>query len=478
MSNGAFDGEWTKPQPFTDVATPAFPVESLPGAVGAFVEQLAESTQTPEEMAGVLSLGIMATAFQRQYSVEVTPDWVEPLSLFTVAVAAPGERKSAVISALTGPVYEFEAEQREIDAVEVAQNQTERAMLEKALQAAQAAATKKGDYAEKRKEALDLSAQLASFHDLHETRLLVDDTTPEKLTAIMEEQGGSIAVASAEGGLFDAISGRYDRQAGFDVYLKGHAGDHLTVDRIGRRGNYVAHPHLTLMLTIQPQVLHGLMDNSTFRGRGLCGRFLYAVCKSKVGERKVSPAPVPTKTKMEYRQFVRRILADQGSGVVKLSQGADEVRRAYQEYIEKKLGGEWDFMADWGNKLVGAMVRIAALLHLSSFPVSTPISPETMAGAVAVAEFLAAHAEAAYTMMGADETQENARYILKRIATEGKDKLTRSELTRLCRGRFKRAEDMDAALAELVERGYIRERGEEIGYNNRRQVCYDVNPFM
>ena len=159
--------EWEKPVPFSTLNTPPFRVENLPGAVCAFVEQLAESTQTPEEMAGILSLGILATAFQSKYIVEITPDWREPLCLYTVAVAPPGERKSAVISALSAPVYEFEAEQRELEAVEIARNQAERALLEKALQAAQNSAVKgKGDFDAKRHEVLDLSAQLARFKDL------------------------------------------------------------------------------------------------------------------------------------------------------------------------------------------------------------------------------------------------------------------------------------------------------------------------
>lgn len=412
--------EWDKPIPFNNPNTPGFPVESLPGAVGAFVEQLAESTQTPEEMAGILSLGIMATAFQSRYEVEITPDWREPLCLYPVAVAPPGERKSAVISALAGPVYEYEAEQREFEAAEIAQNQTERVLLEKALQAAQNGAAKgKGNFEAKRQEALDLSAQLANFKELHPFRLMVDDTTPEKLVDLMEMQGGSITVASAEGGVFDSIAGRYDRAANFDIYLKGHAGDPISVDRIGRKSNYIAKPRLSMILTIQPEVLHGLMDNATFRGRGLCGWFLYAMCRSDVGHRKVSPPPMSGATRAEYRQFVRRILADQGSGVVHLSQEANTIREAYQEYVEKKLGDSWEHMRDWGGKLVGATMRIAALLHLANLPADVPISAATMAGATSIAEFLGAHAEAAYQAMGADESVENAQYLWRRISANG-----------------------------------------------------------
>lgn len=49
---------WEKPIPFDEIQTPDFPVEALPGPLGAFVECLAESTQTPEEMGGTLSLGL------------------------------------------------------------------------------------------------------------------------------------------------------------------------------------------------------------------------------------------------------------------------------------------------------------------------------------------------------------------------------------------------------------------------------------
>lgn len=453
--------EWETPIPFDEICTPDFPTESLPGPLVSFVESLAESTQTPEEMAGILSMGVLATAFQSKFTVEITPDWKEPLCLYCVAVAPPGERKTAVISALTKPIYEYEAEQRELEAVEIAQNQTERALLEKALEAAKNSATKgKGNFAEKRAEALELSAQLAQFKDMHPFRLLADDTTPEKLVDLMDIQGGCITVCSAEGGVFDSMAGRYEKGANFDVYLKGHAGDMIVVDRIGRRTNSIPDPRLTMLLTIQPEVLSGLMGNTTFRGRGLCGRFLYAMCKSKVGHREISPSPVPDRVRMEYRAFIRRILSTQWSGTIHLSPEADEIRKSYQGYIEQKLGNEWENMRDWGGKLTGAMVRIAALMHAAEAqgdPTETPISPEVMAGATSIAEFLSAHAVAAYQIMGADKEYEEARYLWGRIQHSGQDEMSRRDLFRLCQGKFKRAEDMEPALQTLITMGYVRE---------------------
>lgn len=59
--------------------------------------------------------------------------------------------------------------------MEVAQNQTERAVLEKALDSAKNMAARGGEYsAEKREEALEIAAQLAQFEDKQPFRLIVD----------------------------------------------------------------------------------------------------------------------------------------------------------------------------------------------------------------------------------------------------------------------------------------------------------------
>ena len=99
----------------------------------------------------------------------------------------------------------------------------------------------------------------------------------------MDMQGGCITVCSAEGGVFDSMAGRYEKGANFDVYLKGHAGDMIVVDRIGRRTNSIPDPRLTMLLTIQPEVLSGLMENTTFRGRGALWAFPLCYVQVKGG---------------------------------------------------------------------------------------------------------------------------------------------------------------------------------------------------
>jgi replicative DNA helicase len=64
---------------------------------------------------------------------------------------------------------------------------------------------------------------------------------------------------SPEGDVFDLMAGRNGNGPNLGVYLKGHAGDTLRIDRIGRPVEYVRQPALTMGLAVQPDVLSGLM---------------------------------------------------------------------------------------------------------------------------------------------------------------------------------------------------------------------------
>lgn len=180
---------------------------------------------------------------------------------------------------------------------------------------------------------------------------------------------------------------------------------------------------------------------------------------------------------MQYRQFVRRILSAPGSGTIHLSPEADDIRKSYHGYVEAKLGGEWEFMRDWGGKLVGAMVRIAALMHAAEVqgdPTEIPISPETITGAVRIAEFLGPHAMAAYQVMGADQGYEDARYLWRRICSTGQTEISKRDLWHICKGKFKRVEAMEPALQTLVEMGYVREMEQSTGGRPSKKII--VNP--
>ena len=470
--------DWEPPIPFdTTTELPDFPLSALPGPVRDYVSALSTATQTPPEMAGILSLGVLAMAVQGRYVLQVTQDWKEPLCLYALSVAPPGERKSAVLSALTRPAVEYEAVRRGREAADVAKSKARVAALEKAHQAAENRfASGKCSLEDVLNAATE--AEQAQSEIEYPYRLLVDDTTPEKLVDLMDQQGGCMAVVSAEGGIFDAMAGRYDRGTGVDIFLKGHAGDSLTVDRIGRPPNHIPNPRLTMLLTVQPDVISGIMGNSTFRGRGLCARYLYAMCRSNVGRREIDPPPIPQEVKRAYRDCILHLLEDTDRGTITLDPDADELRKEYQSYVEGKLGSDWEYMRDWAGKLVGAVLRIAALLHIADSPTPSqePIGPDVIARAVSIGNVLAAHAQAAYGIMGGDQTQAEAKYLWRRIQAHGGQEISKRDLIRLTSGHYQQAEDMEPAISALEDMGYIRRLRKTQGRGRPKEIIM-VNPL-
>lgn len=109
-------------------------------------------------------------------------------------------------------------------------------------------------------------------------RLVADDITTEAAASLLAEQGGRLAVLSAEGGIFSTLAGRYSGGSpSLEVFLKGHAGDLLRVDRKGRPAEHIESPALTLGLALQPEVLRDIARIPGFRSRGLLARILYAL---------------------------------------------------------------------------------------------------------------------------------------------------------------------------------------------------------
>ena len=369
---GTFNAEladWPEPEPFdADVRLPSFPLDALPPEAAAFTAALAESTQTPPELGGLLSLVVLSTCFQKRFTVEITPDWSETLSLYAAAVAASGERKSPVIAKLFAPVRLYEEQRKAEDRAAVAQNQAKKSLLEKRLAAAEKSAASVNRSAAKPKvtddEVLALAAELAEFQDARFLRLLCEDITVEKLGVLLDEQNGGITVASDEGDIFSNLMGRYDQAPQVALFLQAYSGSPVTVDRLTRPAIYLASPRMSIAVTCQPAVLADVVSNQLFQSRGLVARFLFTICRSQIGSREITPAPIRDEVKQGYHEFVTRLLDDQTAGVIHLGIDADILRVDFQQRVEILLGEEWiegSPMREWGSKLVGNTVRIAAL---------------------------------------------------------------------------------------------------------------------
>jgi uncharacterized protein DUF3987 len=488
---GRDESTWAPPISLSaDREVPAFPVGSFPAWLREYVTALAEATQTPLDLAGVLVLAVLATVAAGRVRIDVRRGWSEPTNLFIAVALASGERKSTVFRAVVGPIRAHEREESERLAPQIRDAETRRKIAEKRREQAQTDAARSGS---KNPELETMAVQAA--HELDAVvvpapfRLLADDATPEATASLLADHGERIAILSPEGGVFDIMAGRYSPNSApnLDAYLKGHIGDELRVDRKGRRAEHVLSPAPTLGLAVQPEVLRSLADRPGFRGRGLLARFLYSLPCGRVGTRTVAPPPVPMRLEDTYDTtlltIARRIGPDDAINL-RLSPDAMTEFQCLEWGVEPRLGesGDLGHIADWGGKLCGGTARIAALLHLAKHAhddMSVPIEVDTVRKAIALAKYFTAHALAAFDLMGRTPAVVEARRVWRWIESNQILSFSERDCFQAHKSYFKRMEHLRATIIVLSEHYLIRGRPDDAtrGRGRPSSPVYDVNPL-
>lgn len=503
--NGAGDHqraqeEWEQPAPFNEYELPEFPLEALPDWLHSYSKGLATATQTPVDMAAMLGLANCSAAIAGNVVARAREGWDEPTNLYGVIVLGSGNRKTAVHDAAKAPLEEVEAQLIRDKQAAIDEARVERSVLDARLEHLKKAAGKADIEAKRRHllaEAKKVAQELRGVKAPAVPKLIVSgDITPEAIASNLAEQEGRLFLSSDEGELFEMLSGRYGNGSpNFEIVLKAHAGGKVRADRRGR-SEVIENATLTIGLTVQPDVLRGLADKPGFRGRGLIGRFLYCIPKSLVGRRNITPEPLSDEGRNTYAKRIKTLAAlgkmlsgdgDMAPRVVRLSRDGLGYLTAFAEEIEPKLaeGAELYPIADWANKLTGAVVRIAAILHYgdnSLSPNNVPdIPPDTVKRAIKIGRYLIPHALAAYAEMGADPQIESAKHLLRWIERDGVESFTKREAHFSNRGRFKKVTELEPALELLEAHGYIRTvaRAAEPGKVGRKQSqLFEVNPLI
>jgi hypothetical protein len=498
---GRASGEWGGQQEWdtvislSELTVPPFPVDVFPSWLAEFVGSESVATQTPADLAGMLVVAVLAAACGGAARAHLKEGHEEPLNLFVAVVLPPGNRKSSVFREVTEPIERFEADESErLRPLIQAANQQKRILLGR-LKNAEERATKGSD-PDGVVEATRVRIELESLGVPVLPRSIVDDCSTEKLASLLAQNRGSIAQLSAEGGVFDTLAGRYSRgqAVNLDVYLKGHAGDTLRVDRVGRESEIVRAPALTLGLAVQPARIHGLMRNPDFRGLGLCARFLYAMPRSTIGHRDVNAPAVPAAIRAAYSQGILRILRIlrpmdpqriEAQRPLTLAEDAQAVLRNFERELEPRLGegGDLSHIADWASKLAGAIGRTAGLLHIADYEgnesaFDEPIGVHVVLRAIRLGEYLIPHALAAFGVMGANPGLEDAKHLLAWIRRSGLKEFTKRTAFEATKGRFGTVSAMASSLAILEEHRCIRVRAQEprAGAGRRPSPTYEVHP--
>jgi hypothetical protein len=495
---------WELPAPLGQFDLPKFPLEAFPRqlcVLCAFCAAVAESFQVPVDLPAMLVLSVAGASLAKRVIVHVRADHREPVNLYTVIALPPANRKSQVFRTVTEPLVYFERQETERLAPIIEQNRNQQIILEESLKHARREAAKaktEDDRKSCKEQASKFAEELGELEVITSPQYVGDDATPESVALLLNDNCGRFALLSPEGDVFDLMAGRYSSNGtpNIGVYLKGHAGDDIRINRANKDfpPRYVQAPALSIGVTVQPEVLRGLTLKRGFRGRGLLARFLYSLPQSLLGHRKINPSPVDQEIARAYkRQLLDALRLEPNIDtngkpcphiVTFGSDALQEIDRFALE-IEKHLGpgGDLSSMGDWAGKLVGAACRIAGIFHglihaASGNPAKAQIDAETMLGAIAIGEYLIPHAKAAFFEMGADPDIDTARKILEWASSEQKSEFTRRDTFNALRGNIQKVDELEKPLEILISHGYIRDISQDrYGPGRKPSPRYKINPL-
>lgn len=444
-------GEPGPPLPFADSVPPPWPELALPPVLAEFVQAVAAYSQVPRSMPALIGLGTLSAAFAGKVVATLPNGHTEALSLYCVVAADVSERKSSTFGQFAKPIDDYQRERKEQLAPLRSEYESERAGLQaeydQAIQdrkRAKAGSPHHGDACDRAKR---LREKLDQQKPPPAWEFVTRDTTAEGLAKLMSRTGGFALLSSPEGGgVFDRMAGHYDKEPNLDVFLKSYDGESFGSHRASaeREVAEVQRPALAIVLTTQPATLQKLTERRELEDRGLVARFLFALPNdSQVGNRAPNSPAIPAHVASAYTEAMLRCLRiDRPDVPHRLSLSPDAVteyeRLHWQIEPQLRPSGSLYDLRGWAGKLIGKIVRIAALFHLweqmiegNAAPWNVPISDDTFRRAAALVPWLIEHARAAFCLMKQSADTAKARRLLDGLRKERAETFTTRTAQRL-----------------------------------------------
>lgn len=395
---------WPEPLPLiVHEQAASYPLDALPETIGAAVREVVGFVQCPVALGACSALSVVSTVGQGLVDVRRAAKLEGPTSLFLLAVADSGERKTTVDGFFSKPVQQWEAER-----AEAAKPELNRFRSEDEAWAAKKSGllTAIKDTAKAGKPTGSLEQNLIDLESNKPEppkvpRLLYGDATPEALAHRLAHEWPVGGVLSSEAGAVFGSHGMKSDSAMRNMAMLNSlwGAEPLTVDRRSENGSFTLRgARLTMGLAVQSETVRAFLDGSKglARGIGWLARFLVAWPESTQGGRmfKDPPEHWPCLAKFHRRlgALLDHPLAFNDRGelepeTLELSPEAKAVWVAFHDDVEAELkpGREMAEARDVASKAADNAARLAGLFRLFENDPGGTIGADHMRRAAAVA---------------------------------------------------------------------------------------------
>ena len=452
-----------------------YPIDLFPLAMQAAIAEVQAATQAPVALVAQAALAGVAVAGQGLVSVARDDTLRSPVSLYMLAIAPSGERKTTCDAHFMQPVREWQSREierlkPELDAFtsEFDAWKSARTGLLDAIKGA----ARSGESID------DLEAQLKA-HDAERPecvrvpRLVYADITTEQLIYLLAKQWPSAIESSSEAG---TIFGSHGTNA--DNVMKYFAarnvlwdGGEFTADRRTTESVSANGVRLSASLSVQRQAFDVFNERTggLARGMGTWARYLLCEPESTQGTRfyREPSANMPKRAAFHRRitQLLDKPISINPTGgidtsLLKFSREGQAVWIEHYNAIETELraGGEFDGVRDVASKTADNGARLAALFHVFEHGDTGEISAEHVrAGCLLAIWYLGEAKRILFVDEGASpHAGKLETYLAQQAIKSGTNTMSRRQVMQLGPYALRKKAALNDAVAALQIAGRIR----------------------
>jgi len=464
-----------KPLPDKLPPVPKLDSSLIPASFRDLVEGRAESLQCPIEFVAVPMIAAAGGVIGKQLAIQIKPGWRETPILNAGIVGRPSTHKSPALQPTMMILNQLEKRQREAWQEETKLHAIEREVQQATAKSAKQRAVTAMNKGDKGKARQLLSEALEEPDTPPEPRLVITDSTTEKVGMIAEGNPRGLILFRDELAGWLATLDQRGRENDRTFYLESWNGNIVVnVDRVGRGSLRIEGLAITIIGGIQPGKLEAYVRGAVQGGMsddGLIQRLQMSVYPDVPSSWRWSEAETdPGAYQQAFQTFERLESLDLDAtgaegNATKFLRFTEDAQALFIEWMTKltlrlRSDSESPHMESHLAKYPALAARLSLVLHLADGNTG-PVSDRALAMALDWCEYLESHARRIYAP-SIDPSISTAHA----IAAKRKDIKTgftaRDIYNRQWSG-LSEAKTVQAGLELLIDHGWIAEREIETG---------------
>lgn len=466
---------WPEPFPLlAEAQSKNYPLDALPGAIGEAVREVVGFVQCPGALAACSALSAVSLVIQGLVNVRRAEGLSGPTSLYLLAIAESGERKTTCDGHFLNAIRAWEAEQADVMAPEIAKHCAKLKAWEARCDGIVASIKERSrkdqpSEAEARElEEMETDKPVAP----KVPRVVFGDTTPEALAWNLASGWPSAGVLSSEAGIVFGGHGMKADSAMRNLALLNVLWDGGS-QRVDRRqsGSFIVRgARLTMGLAAQPETVRAFLEatKGLARGSGFAARFLIAWPESTQGARPFREPPDKWPHLSRFHQRAAELLAYplalSGAGeltpaVLDFTPEAKAHWIAFHDEVEAELraGGDMETARDVASKAADNAARLAALFHVFEQGPAGMVGADHLRAGARIAAWHLYEARRFLGTLALPRAAINARkleaWLLKRCNADGAESVSTREVRQFGPATLRVGTALQDAIAELAEAG-------------------------